>query len=896
MRVLSISLLLLCQISLSAQSVFDIKPNMLNQLTAFPQEKVYIHTDKPSYVSGEMIWYRIYLTDAALHMPTMAQSRYVYVDLIDPMGQILSHSMIRPDEDDCYHNRIALDGDLPEGFYMIRGYTRYMLNRPGYLFEKKVFISDPQSHVADVRVAFSKAGGIQGKALICFTDKNGNPVQVDKFSVGVDSTYNLPVDSNGDGIHFNIIPNRLQTLYIAFEYKNRVHRKYISIPDLNDDFEVSFHPEGGYILADAENVIGFKAINVKGLAEPIVVELLDTNGDLVRTVQSNAMGMGKFTFYASAGQSYVAVCTNARNISRRVHLPESRSDVYNLHTAWEGDNLEITPRSCLQKNHEPLWLLLHVRGMVVSAGAVQPNAKMVFKKDLFPSGVVHILLLDTLLNPLSERLVFCLNNDQAVASIRSDQINYAKRDRVSIDVDIVDGEGTPLSGNYSVSVTDNRDVSPEKDVTIGSVLLLASDLKGYIEFPGYYFEENQDRSADLDALLLTQGWRRYHIPETLKGEIETPALQPQCSQEISGFLRKVDSGKPVPNESIVLFVPQFGFYFETTSDANGRFIFDDIELPDSTRCILLASAAMGQRTELIVDTPPIIPMFPFAPPPHFSEALFALFASGARSDYLQKADTKYAMEEGLRTVELSPVMVTASRTTSAKVETPSLFTSMYTTGTGKVITTKVIEEEVFRTNNIMSLLLSNVPGLDYSEGEFGLPTFYFPRVTDSFLNMASSQHPARIYVDNILMDSGFDVRSIPLTAIASVEAMPRPTNAMFGTDGTMGGAILIMTKNGEEHIIRNVTGNTSLKTVIPVGYKRDVEFYAPKYDAQEVLSLARPDLRTTIYWKPNNIFVSGKSTIHFYAADAKTTYSIVVEGIADDGKIFRQVQIINIAR
>ena len=156
------------------------------------------------------------------------------------------------------------------------------------------------------------------------------------------------------------------------------------------------------------------------------------------------------------------------------------------------------------------------------------------------------------------------------------------------------------------------------------------------------------------------------------------------------------------------------------------------------------------------------------------------------------------------------------------------------------------------------------------------------------LSLGAISPPALIYVDNWLMDDEFDVRSIPLTAIASIEAMKRPSNALFGMDGAMGGAILIMTNKWRDGYIEYQT-NPGIKTIMPVGYKREVEFYAPKYDTPEALSATRPDLRTTIYWKPNNMLVDGNSTFDFYAADAETTYSITIEGISDDGKIFRQV-------
>ena len=56
----------------------------LNQILVFPQEKIYLHTDKPYYISGERIWFRAHLADAATHIP-VSYSRYVYVELINPL-------------------------------------------------------------------------------------------------------------------------------------------------------------------------------------------------------------------------------------------------------------------------------------------------------------------------------------------------------------------------------------------------------------------------------------------------------------------------------------------------------------------------------------------------------------------------------------------------------------------------------------------------------------------------------------------------------------------------------------------------------------------------------------------------------------------------------------------
>ena len=47
-----------------------------------PQEKIYLHTDKPTYSAGENIWFRAYCVDASYHIPTQL-SKFIYLELIN---------------------------------------------------------------------------------------------------------------------------------------------------------------------------------------------------------------------------------------------------------------------------------------------------------------------------------------------------------------------------------------------------------------------------------------------------------------------------------------------------------------------------------------------------------------------------------------------------------------------------------------------------------------------------------------------------------------------------------------------------------------------------------------------------------------------------------------------
>ena len=81
----------------------------------------------------------------------------------------------------------------------------------------------------------------------------------------------------------------------------------------------------------------------------------------------------------------------------------------------------------------------------------------------------------------------------------------------------------------------------------------------------------------------------------------------------------------------------------------------------------------------------------------------------------------------------------------------------------------------------------------------------------------------------------------------------------------------------------------------PLGYQKPAEFYAPKYETLEAKRSVIPDLRTTIYWKPDIVISEdGKVSFEFYTSDFRATYSVVIEGITGDGRIVRQVEKIRV--
>jgi hypothetical protein len=105
-------------------------------------EKLFVHTDKDVYLTGELLWFKVYY-NAAAKSSAKHSSKVAYVDVLDRNNNSLLQA------------KIALNGKggdgsfyIPvsslTGTYTLRAYTSWMKNAGGsFLFEKQVTIINP---------------------------------------------------------------------------------------------------------------------------------------------------------------------------------------------------------------------------------------------------------------------------------------------------------------------------------------------------------------------------------------------------------------------------------------------------------------------------------------------------------------------------------------------------------------------------------------------------------------------------------------------------------------------------------------------------------------------------------------------------------------------------------
>ncbi len=103
----------------------------------FPQEKIYLQFDKPSYAPGETIWFKAYIMAAA---DPSTISKTLYVDFITADGRIIKHC-INP----VLQSGAAGSYDIPlefkNDFVYVKAYTKWMLNfDSSFLYRKTLHI------------------------------------------------------------------------------------------------------------------------------------------------------------------------------------------------------------------------------------------------------------------------------------------------------------------------------------------------------------------------------------------------------------------------------------------------------------------------------------------------------------------------------------------------------------------------------------------------------------------------------------------------------------------------------------------------------------------------------------------------------------------------------------
>lgn len=177
---------------------------ILRQVQLFPQEKTYVFTDAESYQVGQRIHLRVFLVNAVVHQMD-SMSHYVYVELLNSEHLVVKRvRLIRSDQGFVGH--IDIPEGVVKGRYLLRSYTKNMLNLSSYESLKSIFIGG-QGKLLPCK--YSKATNtIKGNTkLKLYINKLGNNIKVsiDNYSDSIKTDYRLFIHCRSVPIYFGKI-------------------------------------------------------------------------------------------------------------------------------------------------------------------------------------------------------------------------------------------------------------------------------------------------------------------------------------------------------------------------------------------------------------------------------------------------------------------------------------------------------------------------------------------------------------------------------------------------------------------------------------------------------------------------------------------------------------------
>lgn len=786
-----------------------------------PREKIYIHFDKHNYLSQDTIWFKAYLVDATL-LTQSKISGLIYTEIINEYGAVME-TLSLPTNFGLAWGAFTLDEKkYKPGKYMFRAYTKWMQN------------------FGDLHI-FKREFNIYANELPTTTNK----------SLNITTTVNN-----------NQSNNRTNTT--------------------NQEIDIQFLPEGGTLLNDVHQKIAYKALDKAGKGLAINGEVFDANQKLVTKFTSNNLGMGTFEFTPKSDVVYTAKVYTVYGSSIQ-NLPKSKQQATTLNLINEinSDSLAITIYSTLKD--EPLTIIGQARGVLCFIASFNPNIQrrtIKISKDIFPTGVAQILILNSKKKVLNERNFFVNLNNQLTVTTKSNVLEYGLRDSIPIQISVKDFNGKPIPSSFSVSVTDDTQVSKDvvNDEHILSNLLLTSDLKGTIEKPGYYFSrQDQEISNDLDALMLTQGWVSYNWDTEKK-----PTFKPEKEYAVTGKVSNLVN-KPSANAKITLLGKNKStIIMDTVTNQNGEFVFNQLPLLENASFIIQALNTKGKSGTLGIEVDMLERPTINVAKPNYKPAI--LTVDSALEE--QISSKKKVYEAGIKSgILLREVNITGKRIIRGSKNLNGL-------GMASQIITEEDLAPIYK-KTLYDALREQVKG--FREGMRRKST-----TRDFFVNADL----ARIVFDGVEIDFFYEPSSVIgdqqgyynfvksfldyyyAEDIKGIEILANGYSFSYKSkfknplDENTYAFIEITTKTGAGPFLKKAANMFMLK---PINYGSDKVFYSPKYVNKSTANQL-PDYRSTIYWNPNVVTnVNGEGSFSFYAAEKKGTYTVWLEGTDLDG-------------
>lgn len=501
-------------------------------------------------------------------------------------------------------------------------------------------------------------------------------------------------------------------------------------------------------------------------------------------------------------------------------------------------------------------------------------------KNLFPSGVISLMVINQKKEITNQRLVYVDHQDDFKVDFAWNKQTYHRRDSVSLQLRVTDKNNLPVVGDFSLAVTDDFYVKQDslKYNSISGYMNLSSHLKGNIENAGYYANAIKDKIKwrNLDNLLLTQGWAIY-LQDKIVDTKRKFDFEAEKEFLVKGNVTNAFN-KPVIGSGITLFSKKPLLIADSKTDSLGNFYFKDI-FPVDTAIFFIQAKNKRDKSFNVGIT-----LEEFSPPIFTKEFMpITPWNVNINTNFQQNVKQQLSLDKN-RDLRLNGNILKEVVVTAKKVVKDSK--NLNGPGEADLVLDEQAIEKLGKTT-LGDLIREKIPGIYIKTSKSGNRfymvngkvlhliidgvdiNFFTPETTDL----------SRYFDEYLDYYTAEDIKGVELmqtgrfsTAYVSEYLHPMAT--------TFDNAFIEVTTRGNKGPFLKKTPGIYLYK--PLAFSLPKQFYSPKYTATEKVDMT--DLRSTIFWIPNfSTDINGTAKLSFFTSDNLGSYTVTMEGTDMEG-------------
>ena len=432
-----------------------------------PQEKVYLHFDNMGYFENETLWFKAYVTRTDNGHPSDL-SKVLYVELLNPMGDVIKTCKYPIDSLGVSHGDMKLDTLLGSGFYEVRAYTRYMTNWGTNAVFSRVF---------PVFKTPKEEGDYSDLNINSGLYKHREPNNRDKT----------------DSLYFRAIDNG------------------IDVRNLMTTISVQFYPEGGDLIVGKRCRVAMMVVDDNGRPYESEGFLMNERGDVLTSIETDSLGRGCFEVVPDTGKLTFQMRNLKKSEKRQVQffaLPEAKREGCALRVDAVSERMLATIQCTDGICGNMLGYVLMHNGNIIRCDTIKavPLLEIELDRKTMPEGVNQLTVFDSWGRIMAERFFFLCPKPDKADSIQVTALTQRLKPCGKVEMEL----HTYPNANLSFSAMDAQTMTNGKRGNMKTWMLLSSEVRGYIHNVDYYFEsDDKKHRQDADLLLMIQGWRRY---------------------------------------------------------------------------------------------------------------------------------------------------------------------------------------------------------------------------------------------------------------------------------------------------------------------------------------------------------------------------------------------------